>query len=423
VRHSGQSGNPIAASLVAVLVLLGIATFINYVDRGNLSIAAPMLKDELGISASQLGLLLSAFFWTYACLQPLAGWLVDRYNVNWVFAGGFLLWSLATAATGAVHVFAALFALRLLLGVGESVAYPSYSKIIATNFAEEHRGIANAAVSAGLVLGPGFGMLLGGALMGRYGWRPFFIVLGLGSLLWLIPWIKFKPQQSASIRTDVAAAPTLAEFLQLRSAWGTCVGLFCSNYLSYFLITWLPFYLVRERQFTMDDMAKIGGAMYLMGAVCGMFAGWLSDRWIAAGGTTTRVRKTIAGGGLALGGISLGVAAFCGSALTVALLIVGMIGFGILSSNIWAITQTLAGPTAAGRWTGFQNFVGNLAGVVAPAVTGFVVDRTGHFAGAFLIVAGISVIGTVCWVFVIGPIEQVQWHERRQARAGAAHAL
>src|SRR5579859_6143946 len=126
VRHSGQSGNHIAASLVAVLVLLGIATFINYVDRGNLSIAAPMLKDELAISASQLGLLLSAFFWTYACLQPLAGWLVDRYNVNWVFAGGFLLWSLATAATGAVHVFAALFALRLLLGVGESVAYPSY---------------------------------------------------------------------------------------------------------------------------------------------------------------------------------------------------------------------------------------------------------------------------------------------------------
>lgn len=219
MRHSGQSGNHIAASLVAVLVLLGVATFINYVDRGNLSIAAPMLKDELGISASQLGLLLSAFFWTYACLQPLAGWLVDRYNVNWVFAGGFLLWSLATAATGAVHVFAALFALRLLLGVGESVAYPSYSKIIVTNFAEEHRGIANAAVSAGLVLGPGFGMLLGGALMGRYGWRPFFIVLGLGSLLWLIPWIKFKPQQSASIRTDVAAAPTLAEFLQLRSAW------------------------------------------------------------------------------------------------------------------------------------------------------------------------------------------------------------
>ena len=410
VRDSTQPGSRLSSQLVVVLVLLGIATFINYVDRGNLSIAAPMLKDELGISAARLGLLLSAFFWTYACLQPFAGWLVDRFDVNWVFAGGFLLWSLATAATGAVHVFATLFALRLILGVGESVAFPSYSKIIAVNFPEEHRGIANAAVSAGLVLGPGFGMLLGGVLMGSYGWRPFFIVLGLGSLLWLIPWVAFKPQPHTLTRTDATAAPSLVEFLRLRSAWGTCIGLFCTNYLSYFLITWLPFYLVRERHVTMDGMAKIGGTMYLMGAICAALAGWFSDRWIAAGGTTSRVRKTMTGGGLMLGGISLGFSSFCGPELSVVLLVLGMIGFGILSSNVWAITQTLAGPHAAGRWTGFQNFVGNLAGVVAPAVTGFVVDRTGHFYWAFLIVTGFALVGTVCWVFVVGPIEQVQWH-------------
>jgi sugar phosphate permease len=116
----------IPGTLLAALVLLAISAFIYYVDRGNLSVAAPMLKDELGISASQLGVLLSAFFWTYACLQPFAGWLVDRWNVNWVFASGFFLWSFATAATGLVHTFAALIILRLLLGVGESVAYPSY---------------------------------------------------------------------------------------------------------------------------------------------------------------------------------------------------------------------------------------------------------------------------------------------------------
>ena len=423
MRGASRPGTHLSAPLVAVLVLLGIATFINYVDRGNLSIAAPMLKDELGISASRLGILLSAFFWTYACLQPFAGWLVDRFDVNWVFAAGFLVWSLATAATGAVHVFAALLVLRLLLGIGESVAYPSYSKIIATNFPEEHRGIANAAVSAGLVLGPGFGMLLGGTLMARYGWRPFFIVLGLTSLLWLIPWLKFKPQPCGSMRNDGAAAPSLVEFLRLRSAWGTCVGLFCSNYLSYFLITWLPFYLVRDRGFTMDGMARIGGTMYLMGAICGTIAGWASDRWIAAGGTTTRVRKTFAGGGLLLGGVSLGLSAFSAPAVLVGLLVLAMIGFGILSSNIWAITQTLAGPRAAGRWTGFQNFVGNLAGVVAPSVTGLVVDRTGHFYWAFLIVTAVALIGTVCWVFVIGPIEQVPWNERRLARAGAAPAV
>src|SRR6201998_4140202 len=157
----------IPGALLIVLVLLAVSVFVNYVDRGSLSIAAPLLKDELGISASQLGILLSAFFWTYACMQLFSGWLVDRVNVNWVFAGGFFLWSGATAATGMVHTFSVLLLLRMLLGMGESVAYPSYSKIIALNFPEEHRGLANAVISAGLVLGPGFGMLLGGLLMAR----------------------------------------------------------------------------------------------------------------------------------------------------------------------------------------------------------------------------------------------------------------
>ena len=145
----------LTGKLSAVLALLGISAFINYVDRGNLSIAAPMLKDELGISASQLGLLFSAFFGTHACLQPIAGWLVDRFNVNWVIAGGFLVWSAATAGTGIVHAFWTLFALRLILGAGESVAYPSYSKIIALHFPEEHRGLANSVIAAGWCWGPG----------------------------------------------------------------------------------------------------------------------------------------------------------------------------------------------------------------------------------------------------------------------------
>src|SRR4051812_43632462 len=142
----------IPGRLVGVLVLLGISVFINYVDRGNLSIAAPMLKDELRITPAQLGILLSAFFWTYACLQPFYGWLVDRLNVNWVLATGFLLWSAATAATGLIHTFIALFVLRLTVGIGEAVAFPSYSKIIALNFSEEHRGLANSVVGAGLSL-------------------------------------------------------------------------------------------------------------------------------------------------------------------------------------------------------------------------------------------------------------------------------
>jgi len=406
----------IPAALVVVLVLLGLSVFINYVDRGSLSIAAPMLKDELHLTGSELGFLLSAFFWTYACLQPFAGWIVDRWNVNWVFAAGFCLWSVATAATGIIHAFAALLALRLLLGVGESIAFPSYSKIIALNYSEEHRGIANAAVGSGLVLGPGFGMLFGGMLMGRFGWRPFFLVLGLASLLWLIPWIAAMPKKQAP-PVSSAGAPSLLEFIALRSAWGTCLGLFAGNYVSYFLITWLPFYLVRERHFSMDGMAKIGGVAYLLSALFGLASGWFADHWIASGASPTLVRKTITGGGLACSGLFVGVAAFLPARACVASIGLGVIFFGIAASNLWAITQTLAGPIAAGRWTGFQNFVGNLSGVAAPALTGYVLDRTGHFYWAFIITTAVALAGTVCWLFVIGPIEQVSWGAKAKAQS------
>ena len=407
----------LSGRLIAVIVLLGISVFINYVDRGNLAIAAPMVKDELGISAAQLGILLSAFFWTYACLQPVSGWLVDRLNVNWVIAGGFLLWSAATAATGFVHTLAALFAVRLVLGIGESVAYPSYSKLIALYVPEEHRGLANSVISAGLALGPGFGILMGGTLMARFGWRPFFIVLGIASLLWLVPWIKWMPEAKDSIPMDATGVPSFPEFLRLRSAWGTCIGLFSGNYVNYFLITWLPFYLVRERHFSMEGMAKIGGTIYLVGACFATLAGWLSDRWIGAGGTPTRVRKTFVGGGMALCGICLGLSVVGSPAFCIAMLLLGMIFFGASASNLWAITQTLAGPQAAGRWTGFQNFVGNLAGVVAPAITGFVLQRTGHFYWAFVVLAVVALAGTVSWIFMVGRVEQVVWHKKPQALA------
>ena len=412
----------LSGRLMVVVLLLGVSVFINYVDRGNLSIAAPMLKEEMGISASQLGILLSAFFWTYACLQPFAGWLVDRLNVNWVMAGGFFLWSAATAATGLIRTFAMLFGLRLLLGMGESVAFPSYSKIIALNIPEEHRGIANSAVAAGMVLGPGLGMLLGGMLMGRFGWRPFFIVLGLASLLWLIPWVRWMPEatEPARLDTDASGAPSLAEFLRLRSAWGSCLGLFCGNYVNYFLITWLPFYLVRERHLSMDKMAQVGGTAYLLAAGVSLLSGWLSDRWIMSGATPTRARKTFTAGGVALAGICLGVSAIGGPRFGLAMLVLGVMFYGVSSSNLWAITQILAGPRAVGRWVGFQNLVGNLAGVVAPAITGFVLQQTGHFYWAFAILTAVALMGTASWVFVVGPLEQQVWHKGLRSKGAAA---
>ena len=184
---------PSNARMNGVLFLLSLSVLINYIDRSNLSIAAELIKHEIHISDFQLGTLLSAFFWTYALMQIPAGWLVDRFDVKWVFAAGFLLWSASTAVTGLLHGFAALLIIRVILGLGESVAFPSYGKVLGSYFKERHRGFANAMIMVGLALGPALGMWVGGRAVGRFGWRPFFLMLGLAGLLWLPLWAVWMP--------------------------------------------------------------------------------------------------------------------------------------------------------------------------------------------------------------------------------------
>jgi MFS transporter, ACS family, D-galactonate transporter len=404
--------SPLTGALWAVLVLLVISVFINYIDRSNLSVAAPLLKEELHLSATQLGKLLSAFFWTYALFQVVSGWLVDRFNVNWVIAAGFFLWSTATAATGLVHGFTLLFVLRLILGAGESVAYPSYSKLLAGHFPEYHRGLANALIDAGSKCGPALGTLLGGHLVARYGWRPFFIVLGLGSLLWIVPWIRWMPRGESLAARSHKETPGIAEILKQRSAWGTFAGLFCGNYFWYFLLTWLPSYLVHERHLSMDTMANVASAAFFAIGISTTIAGWISDRWIASGATPTRVRKFFTGTGLALSTIILPVSIISDQTASMALLMLACVAFGLFTCSHWAITQTIAGPLAAGKWTGLQNCVGNFAGVVCPWLTGVVVDRTGHFFWAFALAAAVVLTGSTMYFFVIGPVEQVQWRKK-----------
>src|SRR3954471_3658977 len=190
-----------------ILVLLFLSSFLNYVDRSNLSVGAVDIQRELGFSHYQLGLLLSAFFLTYATCQlfMIAGWFVDRFDVRWVFAIGFFIWSSATAVTGIVHSFAVIYAMRLLLGMGESISFPSYSRILATQYPEHHRGLANAIVDAGTKTGPALGTLAGGLLMARFGWRVFFIALGAVSVLWLIPWFRWMPRTTHASRREERA--------------------------------------------------------------------------------------------------------------------------------------------------------------------------------------------------------------------------
>jgi MFS family permease len=400
-----------------VLILLVISAFINYIDRTTLSVAATDIQRELGLTNTQIGSLQSAFFATYALSQLsfAAGWVVGRFHVGWVLAGGFFLWSGATGLTGLAGTFTVIFTLRLLLGIGESVSYPSYSRILASEYPEHHRGFANALIDAGTKAGPALGILLGGLLVSQLGWRIFFFVLGGGSLLWLIPWSMWMPQGKAvASREDATDMPSIAAILLQRSAWFTAFGLFCGNYYWYFLITWLPAYLEKERHFPKTKMAIFGWFPFVAISISCVVSGWLSDRLIARGGSPTKVRKTFAGLGLTGATFLIPVVLVKDPNLSMALLTLACLFFGIYTSNLFAISQTLAGPAAAGKWTSFQNGFGNLAGVLAPTLTGFVVDRTGEFYWAFVVAAGFALAGAGMFVFGVGPIRRVQFRGCRQ---------
>src|SRR5437762_3576111 len=227
------------------LILLAISFLINYIDRGNLSIAAPLLRVELDLSPAKLGVLLSVFFWTYTVMQFMMGWLVDHFDVNRILAGGFLLWSLATATTGLVRGFALLLVMRLILGVGESVALPAGSKILARCLPEHHRGFASGALMSALRIGNALGTFGAGFLMVKYGWRPVFIGVGLVSLLWLPAWAKWMPQNgvsadSAKADSDKGSTKTGPHFAAIpgqRSFCGTTGAQFSCKSLCNFMIT------------------------------------------------------------------------------------------------------------------------------------------------------------------------------------------
>ncbi len=419
-----------------VVVLLVFSVVINYVDRSNLSLAVPILEKQFSLSSWQAGELLSAFFWTYALVQVvgLAGWLADRFHAGWVLFIGYLLWSLATAATGLTTSFAALFAFRLLLGLGESVAYPCYSRVFAA-MPQEHRGRANALIDAGTKLGPAAGAFVGGIVLVHLGWRMLFAAFGLGALIWLPFWywampaggrsgsaadaVEQNPEVDAAAR-DVAAEPSIAKMLRLPCAWGSFVGHFCGNYFYYFLLSWLPTYLVQEVHLSIGTMSRLTSAVFVVIACSTLVCGFASDRLIARGVSPTIVRRSLASGGLVVASTLILFSIVHGhQMLALCLLTIACMGQGAYASNHWAITQTLAGPVMAGRWSSLQNGVANFSGIVASVLTGWIMQHYGSARLAFTVTGVVALIGGLSWALLVRRVEPVKWEEIGRKRAAA----
>ena len=394
------------------LVLLLVASvIINYIDRSNLSLAVPIIQHQFALTPVAVGSLLSAFFWTYALMQlcGLAGWLSDRFPVGWVMLGGYVVWSCATMMTGLVTGFGTLYLSRLLLGMGESVAYPCYSRVFA-ELPQAHRGRANAMIDAGTKIGPAIGAFVGGLLLVHFGWRVLFVALGAGGLVWIVPWMAVMPRVSRRAQVSDEALPSILQLLHVPAAWGSFVGHFCGNYFFYFLLAWLPSYFVTEEKLPLGAMSRLTSAIFLLIAISTLLAGGITDRLIVSGHSPTRVRKAAVVGGLALAS-SLIALVLVRNNLPVSLAIMGIscIGYGAFASNHWAITQTLAGPMMAGRWSSVQNGVANLSGIVAPWITGYIVKGYGSLRLSFVLTGAVALLGACSWGFLVRRVEPVQW--------------
>ena len=391
-------------------------------DRGALPTAAHLIQDDLNLSPKQLGWLFGAFFWSYSLFQIPVGWLTERFGAQRVLAAGLIVWATATMCIGAAHSFPVVLGLRLLLGIGESVGFPAVSKLLAAVVPVRSLGVANGIVAFGYLSGPAVGTYVGGHMEDAVGWRLTFVALGGASLLWLLPWSRVKLPPRAVRRTD-ADKPHWWTIAKQKSLWGTALGLFSSNYVFYFMLSWIPYYLVRERGFSTAGMTDMATSAFITNAVAAIAAGWVIDKLIARGRSANNVYKTTMVF-THVGSVVCMVSMAYGS-LTLALC--GMFAYqalcGIQAPGVYAIPQILAGPRATGRWVGIQNSVGNFAGIVTNGLTGVLVDSLHNFTAAFLVAAVMGFIGVFGWVWMLPELKELAWEEEDKKAAAPAGEL
>jgi len=396
----------------ALILLLGAAVFLNYVDRGAVGIAAPLMKGELGLSEEAYGLVFSAFFWIYAPVQFFAGWLCDRFSVYRLMAAGILLWAGSTFLMGFAGGFASFLILRVMLGVGESISFPGSSKIIARHVPPERRGMANAAVAAGIAIGPALGTLAGGLILDTWGWRAIFMVFGLATLIWLVPWRQTVRALPKTGFHDGGARVPVGLLLTKWPLWSMSIVHALGNYCFYFLLAWLPLYLTKARGFSIGEMTMLATLGYAVQGACALGYGHFSDWWTRSGRSEALCRRW-----MMVASQSLAAAAILGLAFTHSALAIGILlclagaASAALSLNLYAIAQMFSGPRAAGTWVGVQNAIGNLSGIIGPIVTGIVVQRAGYNS-AFILTAAVAAAGAIWWAVGVPAIRQVDLDAR-----------
>lgn len=408
-----------------IVGLLFIAGMINYLDRSALSIAAPLIQKDLELDHAQMGVIFSSFFAGYAVFNFIGGWLSDRIGPKAVFTGAMGMWSLFCGLTAAATGFVSMIVLRVLFGVGEGPLSSTMSKTVSNWFPRREAATAIGIVNSGTPLGGAVAGPIVGYLAIAFGWRLAFVIIMLLGFIWLVFWVRMStdcPAQHPRIsdaerrliaegQTQIDAAARLPAhglgfYLRQPIVLATAFAFFTYNYVLFFFLTWFPSYLTEVHKLSIKDMSLATVIPWVLGFLGLALGGFVSDRIFRLTGRALLSRKLVLIGGLGIAAVGVALAGDVADVSSaVALMSVSIFGLYLTGSIYWAVIQDAVRGENVGGVGGFIHFLANLAGIVGPSVTGFIIQATGGvYTSAFVLAGGLAVLGAVAsLVFIREP--------------------
>ena len=434
---SDSTATPRTRKRFIVLALLFGCVWINYMNRTNISIAGTTMRDDLGIDPLKMGLIFSAFSWTYGWLQIPGGAMVDVFRTRKFYAVIMFFWSAMTALTGFANSLASLIGMRLGLGLFQAPSYPAHNKMVTRWFPTNERATAIAVYTSAQFLVLAFMPIIFVGMMNAVSWRGLFIITGLVSILgsFAMYAIYRDPKDHKSVNQaeldyieeggglvhdggDVKPDTPkekfnwsdLAEAFKHRKLWGVYIGQFCLGSLFVFFLTWFPFYLKDTRGLSLESM---GWWVMIppLGAFVGvLLSGTLSDLLVKRGVSPGTSRKIPVLCGMVLGSSIIGANYTDSTGVVVFFMTIALFGNG-LASIAWVFISSIAPIRCMGLVGGVFNFIGNLAGISLPIIVGYLA-QDGNFESGLMYIAVVSIIGFCSYLFLVGKVERIEIPER-----------
>jgi len=411
-----------------ILALLAIGTMINYLDRTVLGIAASTLGKDLGLDAAVMGLVFSAFSWTYAVAQIPGGVFLDRFGAKLTYFLSITFWSLFTLLQALATGLSSLLLFRFGLGVSEAPCFPTNSRIVGTWFPQSERARATGIYTVGEYVGLALFSPLLFWIMSRWNWHALFIVVGIAGIAFgLVWWLTYRePADSRSVnqaeldhisagggfaRDVVEKVPfswtNVGRLLSYRQIWGASIGQFAGNSTLVFFLTWFPTYLATERHMAWVKVGFFAVMPFIAAAIGVISGGVVSDKLLTMTGSANLARKLPIIAGLLLASCIIIANYVESDAEVIAVLSIAFFGQGMVGLG-WTLISDIAPRKLMGLTGGLFNFASNLAGIVTPLVVGFIVSATGSFVDALLFVGGIALLGALSYTFILGDVRRIE---------------